>query len=298
MHYLFEKSDVLNTPIECFVFDTAKEIFPVRPHWHYFCEIIYLLEGTAEMHCDKTSYLMNPGDLIVFPPKQVHSIFAATGGPLKYIVLKFDINKFNQSTPYAPKLRTIFRQALQQEMMLFFPSETAKHLHAGMLLNACLEELSERKYGYDLLLQNHIYTLLMTLVRHWLEQGLTIHLDSTENDYDIDSVTEYIDSHMTEELRVSDIARTCGMSYSHFAKKFQETYGMSCKEYIEHMRIFKVEEFLLFTHHPLNYICQETGFSDCSHLIKSFKQHRGMTPKQFQRMHQNKEHSHKNSLTP
>ncbi len=286
MHYLFEKSDALNTPIECFIFDAATETFPVRPHWHYFCEIIYLLDGNAEMRCDNDTYFMNSGDMIVFSPKKVHSIFAASTGPLKYIVLKFDINKFNQSTPYAPKLRTIFKQAAQQGMAHYFSVEISKQMQAGILLNACLEELKEHKYGYDLLLQNHIYTLLMTLVRHWLENGLSIHLDATENDYDIDSITEYIDSCMTEELRVSDIARKCGMSYSNFAKKFQENYGMSCKEYIEQMRIFKVEEFLLFTDHTLNYICQETGFSDCSHLIKSFKQLRGMTPKQFKHKYQ------------
>ena len=56
---------------------------------------------------------------------------------------------------------------------------------------------------------------------------------------------------------------------------------MSCKEYIEQMRIFKAEEFLLFTDYDLNYISQETGFSDCSHMIKSFKAIRGVTPKQF-----------------
>ena len=55
----------------------------------------------------------------------------------------------------------------------------------------------------------------------------------------------------------------------------------SCKEYIEAMRIYKVEELLLFTQYDLSRISQETGFSDCSHMIKSFKKRRGITPKQF-----------------
>jgi AraC-like DNA-binding protein len=145
--------------------------------------------------------------------------------------------------------------------------------------------MTERNYGYDLMLQNHIYTLLMNVVRHWLKHGLVIQMDTADSNYDIDSITEYIDTCMGEELRVADIAAKCNMSYSNFAKKFQENYGMSCKEYIERMRIFKVEEFLLFTDHPLSYICQETGFSDCSHLIKSFKHYRGITPKQFKLSH-------------
>ena len=79
----------------------------------------------------------------------------------------------------------------------------------------------------------------------------------------------------------SNIAKECGMSYSYFAKKFSSVYGKTCKEYIEEMRFIKVEDFLLFTDFDLNYISQETGFSDCSHMIKCFKRHKGITPKKF-----------------
>ncbi|MGN1090834.1 MAG: helix-turn-helix domain-containing protein [Huintestinicola sp.] len=53
--------------------------------------------------------------------------------------------------------------------------------------------------------------------------------------------------------------------------------------------MFKAEELLLFTDYDLNYISQETGFSDCSHLIKSFKKYRGITPKQFRMKKSSKE---------
>ncbi len=285
MNYLFEKTDSLNTPIECFIFDASKEIFPVRPHWHYFCEVIYVLEGTATMQSNHTTHLVHENDIILFYPRTIHSITAENTKPLKYIVLKFEVNKFNFSSHYAPKLRTIFKQAEQQQMNVYFDAKQASMLNAPLLFQNCLAEMQNRHYGYDIMLQNYIYSLLMNIVRHWLSNGLSISMDTAENNYDIDSITEYIDTCMHEELRVSDIARECGMSYSNFAKKFHENYGMSCKEYIERMRIFKVEEFLLFTDHPLSYICQETGFSDCSHLIKSFKQYRGITPKQFKLSH-------------
>ncbi len=282
MHYLFEKADSLDMPIECFVFDTAHQDFPIRPHWHYFYEMIYITEGTAEMHCGDTSYILSEGDMIVFTSRAVHSIFAVDRDPLKYSVLKFDINRFAITTPYAPKLRSIFRQAEQQGMPIYFPCDITERMGGGELFARCIEEVSSRGYGYDLMLQTNIYSLLMSIIRCWLDKGFVISDDESESDnFDIDSITEYIDSCMSENLRVADIAKKCGMSYSCFAKKFHETYGMSCKEYIERMRIFKAEEFLMFTEHDLSYISQETGFSDCSHLIKSFKKLRGITPKQF-----------------
>jgi len=283
MHYLFEKSDSLNTPIECFVFDTNKESFPIRPHWHYFYEIIYVLEGVAQMNCNENSYFLGEGDMIVFPSKSVHSIFSAERGPLRYAVLKFDINNFSMSPAYSPKLRSIFSYAEKAGMSIFFTQEQTAKINCESCFNRCLEEVKTLQYGYDLMLKTEIYSLLMGIIRLWLESGLVIDNRSftAENTFDIDTITEYIDEQMNSNPKVTEIAEKCGMSYSCFAKKFREVYGMSCKEYIERMRIFKAEEFLLFTDHDLSYISQETGFSDCSHMIKSFKNLRGITPKQF-----------------
>ena len=105
------------------------------------------------------------------------------------------------------------------------------------------------------------------------------------DDYDasIYSISKYIEQHCGEPLRVHELAQMCGMSYSYFAKLFRETYNQSCKEYIEFTRINKAADLLLFTNQDLTYISQETGFADCSHLIRTFKKWKGMTPKQWKK---------------
>ncbi|MED9904571.1 MAG: AraC family transcriptional regulator [Lachnospiraceae bacterium] len=285
MYYLFEESDSLNRPIEGLVFDTAKESFPIRPHWHYFAEMIYMLEGCAEVHSGEEKVLLMEGELFFFHPKAVHSIFAVNRAPLKYVVLKFDINQLRLTPNYAPKLRNIFKSAKRQGMHTCFREGACVQMDCKKVFLECVRELHEQAYGYDYILQTMLYRLLMEMVRQWLEEGFQIENDvfAGDNEYEIDSITEYIDLHLTENLRVSEIAKQCGMSYSCFAKKFNAVYGMSCKAYIEQLRIFKVEEFLLFTGFDLNYISQETGFCDCSHMIKSFKEYRGKTPAQFRK---------------
>lgn len=132
--------------------------------------------------------------------------------------------------------------------------------------------------------------MLILIVRYWQNTGFTIDADAytEEENYDIFNILPYISNHLDSELKVSDIAASCGLSYSYFAKKFLEVYGKSCKEYIEEMRIYKVEELLLFTDFDLTYISQLTGFSDCSHLIKSFKNRKNITPKQFRILNKKK----------
>lgn len=283
MIYLFEESDSLEDPIECFVFDASRETFPVRPHWHYFAEILYMLEGTAEVRAGEETYVLGEDELFLFHPSVVHAICSADGGAPKYATLKFDISRLSLTPAYAPKLRSIFRYARQAGGRLRFDAEAVREMDGGRVFLDCISEVNGRRYGYDLVLQAHLYRLLMGIVRCWLADGMTV--DSrrvpTEESYGVEEITEYIDLSLGEALRVEKIAAVCGMSYSGFAKKFRGLYGMSCKEYIERMRIYKAEEFLMFTDHDLNYISQETGFSDCSHLIKSFKKYRGVTPKQF-----------------
>lgn len=287
MHYLFESDDRLSTPIECFYYDTETMPFPVKPHLHYFMEIILIIEGSAQMRSENQQFTLSEGDMILFHPKSVHAIYLAdnsdkSSARLRYAVLKFDINCLNATSTYTPKLRSVFRSAEKREMSIVFPRGFSD-IDIGRIFSDCIEETQKNLYGFDILVRTRIYELLIRMLRFWQQQGFCIDSETFEEDgrYDIHNITEFIDAHLTDGISVEDIARHCGMSYSYFAKKFRELYGRSCKEYMEAMRLFKVEEFLMFTEFDLNYIAQETGFSDCSHMIKSFRSSRGITPKKF-----------------
>jgi AraC-like DNA-binding protein len=286
MQYLFEYSDILNTPYEAFNFDISKEVFPVRPHWHYFMEIIFIKKGSVCITCEERNYTLYEGDLIIFHPKAIHSIFS-NNSDAEYSVIKFDINKVNVTNSYNPKLKTIFNNAFKNtKLPIFFKKENFKIVNLPHLFENCISELNKRNYGYYLIINSFLCSLLVEIVRLWKKEGFdTESLDVDDNSFN--TVTEYIDEHSHELLKVQDIAAKYNMSYSYFAKNFKQLYGRSCKDYIEFIRICKVEDFLLFTDFDLNYISQETGFSDCSHLIKTFKKLRGITPKQFRIKHSN-----------
>ena len=283
MHYLFEAADMLNTPIECFYYDPASQPFPVKLHWHYFMEIIYIQQGAAEIRSADKIYHLGKGDMILFHPRSVHGIYPAEDGPLHYAVMKFDINCLSVTSYYIPKLRSIFRSAERRGMDVVFPAEFTQREKIGELFTDCISEAQQGGYGSDIIVRTRIYELLIKLLRRWQAQGFSVDSEVFAEDahYDILNITEFIDGALSDNVSVSEIAEHCGMSYSYFAKKFREIYGCSCKEYIEQQRLYRVEELLLYTDFDLNYIAQETGYSDCSHMIKSFRRCKGVTPKQF-----------------
>lgn len=283
MNTLYEKCDSLNSPIECFMDYGSRCSFPIKPHWHYFMEIIYIFEGNAEVRSGSTVISAGRGDMALFHPKAVHSISSDSPDDLRYGVIKLDINCINMTADYAPKFRSIFSFAEQRGMSIYFDNAQTEAIEASRIFENCIKEMQVRRYGYNDIIRSDISCLLVGVLRLWQESKFTIDSEVFADDgvYDIYNITEYIEENLGKGIKVTDISDMCRMSYSNFAKKFLRIYGKTCKEYMEELRYIKAREFLLFTDFDLTYISQETGFSDCSHLIKTFKQKSGLTPKQF-----------------
>lgn len=293
MQYLLEYDDTMNSPYEAFEYDTTTDPFPIRPHWHYFMEVIYMREGTGLIECDGKSYIVEKGDLIIFYPEAVHAIYMATNISLKYDVLKFDMNKLYTENSYAPKLRMILNSANKTAgVEIFFREELIRDYPIAEIFGECIEELQKRDYGYDMVIHNKICYLMVLLIRIWRQKGFDtdVAITAEAEVNSIHSITAYIDAHVGEQIKVEELADMCNMSYSYFAKNFKQYYGRSCKEYMEFIRICKAEDLLLFTDFDLSYISQETGFSDSSHLIKIFRKWKGITPKQFKLQHVSTQH--------
>ena len=243
------------------------------------------------MYQNEQSHIVTEGDLIVFLPSVVHSVHAVSDAPLQYYVLKFDLGQLDSSTSFTGgnwNFSALFGNAINNEHAdIYFPEEVLRSLPIQSLFDDCVREMQNMQYGYQMILQSKIRELLSWLLRIWRDDGFDTDCSFTPlaKENTIYTITEYIDRHACENIRVEDIAALCHMSYSHFAKNFREIYGQSCKKYIEFIRLCKVEDMLLFTNFDLNYISQETGYADCSHLIRSFKEKYGISPHQYRRQH-------------
>lgn len=334
MNIRYEFTDSLNQPMEAFYHVSDGSNFPILPHWHYFIEIIYLINGKIEATCDDAVYTLLPGDLIIFCPQKIHSIDYAETAPfsginrqknawesrlysdsaspkintthhaiypilhaqsnlekgteaVEYMVLKFDINFLNAKNSYKNRFLNTLTYAFQKDPKhIFFSKEQLKNTPVSALMADCISEMQKQEYGCDTIAGSLTAMLLTKLMRLWVENGLVpdeIIRESTADNKEFEEITQYIEEHFNEPLQVQDLASHCHMSYSYFAKKFRKIYNQSCKDYIEFVRINKVLDLLRFTTFDLTYISQETGFSDCSHLIRTFKKRMGMPPKQWQK---------------
>lgn len=282
MNTLFEKSDCLNSPLEAFFFDSDNERYPVKAHWHYFCEMLYILSGNGYILCNEKEYTIKPGDFVFFHPQAVHAIYS--DGPISYQVIKFNIGLLKSAGSHMPSFsRLSAAAAISDKAPIILPETAFAGLSVKEIFETCIHEMQEKQYGYDLCIQSHLTNLLTHLFRIWRANGFDTDLavQPPSDHQTLFSIAEYIDENLSQPLHVEELAEKCSMSYSQFTRQFRELYGRSCREYIEFIRISRVKDLLLFTDSDLSFISQETGFADCSHLIHTFKKVEHITPKQY-----------------
>lgn len=232
---------------------------------------------------------INPKHNAIHPVPTDASKFPENDSPITYYVLKFDLNFLNTNYNFKTQFsKTLFYAFENNPEYIFFSADMLKNSPIAELIPVTIREMNQREYGCDIISSSYTSALLTNLMRIWFERGLCpnkiFHNTSSENRA-FDEITQYIEQHYNESLQVQDLATQCNMSYSYFAKLFRQTYNQSCKDYIEFIRINKVLDLLRFTNLDLTYISQETGFADCSHLIRTFKKKKGITPKEWRKLH-------------
>lgn len=94
---------------------------------------------------------------------------------------------------------------------------------------------------------------------------------------------EYIHANFAGEIRLKDIASAAGMSMFHLSRTFRASTGVTLHCYLTRARVEKVKALLLESDQSLAIIADETGFSDQSHMSKTFKRFTGTTPRLFRR---------------
>ncbi|MCR5255403.1 MAG: AraC family transcriptional regulator [Acetatifactor sp.] len=288
MRDLYEYSDILKSPIEAFYMDSKTWEGKVESHWHYFVEFIYMESGAAYITCNDHIYHVKEGEMIFLPPQAVHSIYSDENDSHRYICVKFNSNRVRLAGTYLPGLNDVFHQIQNHpDQPVIFSGNDLDGYDLKNLFTVVEREVRERRYGYDAYVYARFSELFSLLLRKWYYMGLSFENKNITEDEElsIQNILVYIDRHSAENINVANLANMCNMSYSYFAKLFCKHYGRSCKQYIEFIRLNKVESYLLYTDYDLNYIAAETGFADCSHLIRSFHKRYNITPKQFRLLH-------------
>lgn len=105
-------------------------------------------------------------------------------------------------------------------------------------------------------------------------------LDDTGNFY-VEQTKRYLVTHLTQELRVADVAQAVGLSPSYLSRLFKLCTGQTMRSFLTAERIKTAQRLLVTEGTTISQIASLLRFCDQSHFTKVFRERTGLTPRQY-----------------
>lgn len=258
-----------------------------RPVKNNFFELVFIKEGNGTQCINYNEYPYQKGSIFLLPPLKCHSFDIHM--PTEFVFIKFTDSFFKKAKRVSIDSNQWFKEAsyiLSNYNQL--PGEVIKSeldkQHIKSLVTMILQE--SRNYGEEsiLLIRSLMTSILEILIRNIKKSGFT---EMVENSTDnrITKMLTYINENIdkTECLRIEHLAERFLMSPTYVSEYFRKQVKMSLREYIIKAKLKLVEIRLLNSDYTLTEIADELGFTDVSHLSKTFKKYTGISIKDFKK---------------
>lgn len=144
------------------------------------------------------------------------------------------------------------------------------------------EELELGQIGGYLLIDSLKTTLAIHLLRNYcaIQPKLSTYTDGL-SDVKRQQVTEYINEHFHQEIKLAELAALVQLSPYHFLRLFKQSVGVTPHQYILQCRIKKAKFLLQNSELSIANVAARIGFCDQSHFNRYFKRIVGVTPRQY-----------------
>lgn len=92
---------------------------------------------------------------------------------------------------------------------------------------------------------------------------------------------EVIQTNLSEDLRIEELASLTNLSLSTFKRKFKAIFKENPGTYIRNQKIEKAKKLLIATDLRITEVCFESGFGELTHFNRVFKEQVGLSPSKF-----------------
>lgn len=227
--------------------------------------IHFICEGKGIYRVNGENYALGKGDyFVIFPDTEVF-YEADYKEPWEYIWIGFQGIKASSYLEYAGRDEThvighyansAYILSCVQQMMLARASSISNELKRTAALFQILAVLIE-----DYMLVHPEEHDDKRLSRHYLDQALA-----------------YMDEHLSENIKINDIAAHIGIDRSYLTAIFQKTLSLSPKEYLVHYRMNRACMLLRDPERKISEVAKAVGYEDALAFSKIFKKSKGVSP--------------------
>lgn len=249
-----------------------------------FFEIVYFEKGTGTIRINGKTVNYTANSIFVFIPDDIYIVNAETS--TSTVAIKFLKSFFrNTSTQkvslplndWFRKIEGILNSESHQLREMHFETESDK-IHLISLIKMVAAE-NDKKKSYDLfIIQNSLSVILHLIARNiqFLNADMSTKIVESSK---IQQIINFIHANIynSESLTTKNLAEEFHMADNYISEYFKKHTDFSLKKYILNYKLKLVETRLKYTDLQFSEIAMELGFTDSSHLNKTFQSYKGMT---------------------
>ncbi len=240
----------------CERFDDRSRIWNFQRHSHPYFELIYFLEGKANIDAGDDSLDISLFDVLVYPPGLPHTEHLALGRRQEIICLWADLGECG-AFDHGIKL-TDARGAFRQLFEAIY-----------------LEFTGKRPFSQELI-ASHLRTLVWLMRQHFAEPP-------TESHSQVERCLNYIHEHYARDFPAEALARSVYVSPSYLFRIFRRKMGVTPMHYRNLVRVDKAKLLLLDRTLKMEEVAERVGFEDTKYFARVFKKETGSSPSEFRK---------------
>ncbi|MGG2054119.1 AraC family transcriptional regulator [Lysinibacillus pakistanensis] len=250
--------------IEAYHFKGIMQKFP--NHFHEYYVIGFIESGRRLLSCKSKEYIIEPGDLLLFNPRDNHACEQIDGKTLDYRCINIQPEVMR---------RAVFA-ITGEELLPYFTPPVLFHNEWVAVLQDLHQMLMQE--GACFRKEEVFYFLLEQLMEEYTEQRIST--STTAQSTKITAICEFLEKHYMDNIILEDLCNLSGLSKYYLLRSFTKQMGISPYSYLETIRIDKAKKMLEHGILPID-VAFKTGFTDQSHFSNFFKKFIGLTPKQY-----------------
>ena len=214
-----------------------------------FCDLTFILEGSAVYTTRGISYSLSAGDAIFLPAG--NDRYAQTQG-MVCVAFNFIPDDF----PFYETTQIIW--------------------HNDSVLNGYFNDFNRAwntKRDTDQIRCDGLFLLIVSRL-------LELSQSRQSNPY-VRQIKDYLHTHYTKKVTVQMVADQVKLNSVYCGALFSKETGETILNYTNNLRIIKAKELLLYTNDPISQIASDVGIEDLYYFSRIFKKNVGVSPQQY-----------------
>ena len=251
--------------------------FPL--HWHEELEILYPLNGTADIMIEGRNFHLLKKHMLVVESRKVHSTYTYDEVSM-FVCIHISRKHMRQYLPDIDswQIRCTPEDAADEQ----FPVYRA----ACELLEELTRLYMEEPPTYRMEAEGLVLQILSRLIRFFsVKQLPSSHEENLLAMERIRDVITYVEEHFREPVSLDDVSGLLGLGKEYFCRFFKKNMGMTFLNYLNEVRLAHTYDDLLNTNAPISEVMEANGFTNQKLFNSSFKSLYGCTPSAVRRKH-------------